>query len=196
MEIHKDICLVSDCEHEHEHEHDGCVICSVNPRGCVIVKRDIQWMMDESLIQVNESRDWGNEVNVIVPVFKTPERVIIQFDSSNNNNVNRSVLSLVIRLVGPIPYASDKIVSYKYNATMIENGQEVPLPAVNSVVRIADVVKVTRSGRVFGPVPPRIVEDVSMGKRYDVPTVNPVNAPTCQYGESSGLKINDDDEVL
>lgn len=37
LEIHKDICLVSECEHDHE----GCVICSVNPRGCVIVKRDI-----------------------------------------------------------------------------------------------------------------------------------------------------------
>ena len=35
--MHKDICLVSDCEHD----HDGCAICSVNPRGCMIVKRDI-----------------------------------------------------------------------------------------------------------------------------------------------------------
>ncbi|KAI5422100.1 hypothetical protein KIW84_045520 [Lathyrus oleraceus] len=35
--IHRDICLVSDCEHD----HDGCVKCSEDPRGCVIVKRDI-----------------------------------------------------------------------------------------------------------------------------------------------------------
>ena len=27
VEIHRDLCLVSDCEHD----HDGCVICSVNP---------------------------------------------------------------------------------------------------------------------------------------------------------------------
>ena len=42
--IHKDICLVSECEHD----LDGCVICSVNPRGCVIVKRDIKrlWRID------------------------------------------------------------------------------------------------------------------------------------------------------
>ncbi|KAI5412428.1 hypothetical protein KIW84_057196 [Lathyrus oleraceus] len=43
VQMHKDICLVSDCEHD----HDGCVIFSVNPRGCDVVKRDIQRLMDE-----------------------------------------------------------------------------------------------------------------------------------------------------
>ncbi|KAI5390796.1 hypothetical protein KIW84_075907 [Lathyrus oleraceus] len=36
--MHKDICMVSDCEHD----YDSCAICSVNPRGCKVVKRDIQ----------------------------------------------------------------------------------------------------------------------------------------------------------
>lgn len=80
---------------------------------------------------------------------------------------------------------------------MIENGQEVPLPATNSVVSIANVVKVTRGGRVFRPVSPKVVEDVMVGKKADVPMVNPDNAPICQSGESSGLKVKeDDDEVL
>ena len=35
-----------------------------------------------------------------------------------------------------------------------------------------------------------------MGKKPDAPAVDLVNAPTCQSGESSGLKVNDDDEVL
>ena len=46
--MHKDICLVSDWEHD----HDGCAICSVNPQGCVVVKRDIQRLMDEGMIQI------------------------------------------------------------------------------------------------------------------------------------------------
>ena len=46
VQMHKDICLVSDCEHD----HDGCDICSVKTRGCVIVKRDIQHLMDEGMI--------------------------------------------------------------------------------------------------------------------------------------------------
>ena len=44
---------------------------------------------------------------------------------------------------------------------MVENGQEVSLPTTNSVMNIADVTKVTRSGRVFGPVLPKDVKDVS-----------------------------------
>ncbi|KAI5430266.1 hypothetical protein KIW84_034736, partial [Lathyrus oleraceus] len=116
---------------------------------------------------------------------KTFERVVIQFDSNNNKNVNKSVSLLVIRLVGLVPYSSDKVVPYKYNATMIENGQDVPLPAASSVVSISNVVKVTHSGRVFGHVPPRIVL-----------TFDLVSAPTCQSGESNRLKANDNDEVL
>ncbi|XP_050918557.1 uncharacterized protein LOC127135986 [Lathyrus oleraceus] len=166
----------------------------VNPRGCVIAKRDIQKLIDEGVIQSQQSRHMDNDVNVIVPVFKAPERVVIQYDNSKNDN--RSILSLVIRLVGPVLYSSAKVIPYKYNATMIENGQEVPLPTSNSVVSIAYVIKVTHSGRVFGLVSPKVTEDVS--KKANVPSVDLVNAPGCQSGESSGLKVkdNDNDEVF
>ncbi|KAI5442154.1 hypothetical protein KIW84_011281 [Lathyrus oleraceus] len=190
--MHKDICLFSDCEHD----HDGCVICSVNLRGCVIVKRDIQRLMDEGLIQIFQSRHLGNDVNVIVLVFKTPEWVAIQFDSSNNSHVNRSVSPLEIRLTGHVPYSSDKDVSYQYNATMVENVQEVPLPDADSVVNIAGIAKVTRNGRVFNPVFPKAVEGVSVGKKAEILVVDLVSAPMSQSGESSKLKTNDDDKVL
>lgn len=70
--IHRDICLVNDCEHN----HDGCVICNVNPHKCVIVKRDIKRLMDEGIIQICQSREI-DDMNVIVLVFKTPEWVVI-----------------------------------------------------------------------------------------------------------------------
>ncbi|KAI5440505.1 hypothetical protein KIW84_010111 [Lathyrus oleraceus] len=142
---------------------DGCP--GMNPHGCVVVKRDIQKLMDENVIQIQQSGDIGDDVNVIVPMFKTPERVVIQFDSINNNNVNTSVSPLVIRLVIPIPYASDKAMPYQYNATMIENDQEVPLPVADSMVNIADIAKVTRSGLVFSSVFPKVVDDVSLSKK-------------------------------
>ena len=157
----------------------------------MILKRDIQRLRDEGMIQILQFRHLGDDVNVIVHIFKTPERVVIQFDNSSSNNVNRSVSLLVIWLAGPIPYASDRVVPYQYNATMLENGQEVPLPTINSVVSIADVTKVTRSGRVFGPMFPKDVEDVR--KKVDVPVANPASAPKCQSGESNSLKPNDDD---
>ncbi|KAI5409419.1 hypothetical protein KIW84_055017 [Lathyrus oleraceus] len=165
VQMHKDICLVSDCEHD----HDGCVVCSIN------------------------SRD--DDVNVIVPNFKHLERLVIQYDSSNSNNVsNKPVSSLVIRLAGPVPYSSDKALSYQYNATMIEGGQEVPLPTASSVVSIIDVTKVTRSGRVFGSVFPKDKKESVVGKKVEVPVVYLIGASKGKYGESSDLKANGDDE--
>ena len=71
-------------------------------------------LMDENIIQVQLSRYMGDDVKVIVPIFKTPERVVNQFDSSNTNNFNKSVSPLVIRLTRPVAYASDKVVPYQY----------------------------------------------------------------------------------
>ncbi|KAI5384917.1 hypothetical protein KIW84_071778 [Lathyrus oleraceus] len=144
-------------------------ICSMNLRGCVIIKRDIQKLMDEGVIQLQQSRDMGDDVNIIY--------------------------TSVIWLAGSVPYSSDKVLPYQYNATMIEKGQEVPLPVPDSVVNIADVVEVTRSGRVFIPGFPKIVKDVSVGKKAKIPAVNPISTLTCQSGESSKLKTNDDDEA-
>ncbi|XP_050916130.1 uncharacterized protein LOC127131242 [Lathyrus oleraceus] len=79
---------------------------------------------------------------------------------------------------------------------MLKNGQEVPLSTTSSIVSIVDVTKVTRSGRVSGPVFPKSVEDVSVSKKVDVPVVGPVSTPRRHSGESSGLKLNDNDEGL
>ncbi|MCI55139.1 hypothetical protein A2U01_0076389, partial [Trifolium medium] len=47
-----------------------------------------------------------------------------------------------------MPYTSNRAVPYKYNATMIENGREVPIPPLPTVVNIAEESRVMRSGRV------------------------------------------------
>lgn len=79
---------------------------------------------------------------------------------------------------------------------MLENGPEVPLPTTSSVVSIVDVTKVTRNSRVCGSVFPTNLADCSVGKKVEVPARDPVSAPKCQSGESSGLNPNDDDGVL
>ncbi|KAI5436767.1 hypothetical protein KIW84_023039 [Lathyrus oleraceus] len=109
----------------------------------------------------------NDDVNVIVPIFKQPEKLVIQYNSSNNNS-QRLVSPLVIRLAGPVPYSSYKVVPYQYNATMMKDGQEVPLPTTSSVVSIADVTKVTRSGRVFGSVFPKDKEESVKSKNVEM----------------------------
>ncbi|XP_050889100.1 uncharacterized protein LOC127094288 [Lathyrus oleraceus] len=121
-----------------------------------------------------------NEVNVIVPHFNDSEPIQITYDSRNT-----SVTPLVINLPGPVPYQFDKVVPYKYNATMIENGNDVPLP---SIVNFVGVSRVTRSGRIFA----KRTEDVAAGKQTHV------EIPFEPVGQSDNMnpKSDDDDEVL
>lgn len=93
--------------------------------------------------------------------------------------------------MGPTPYESDKVVSYKYNATMVENGKEVPIPSPSLVVNIADVSGVTQNGRIFSIVAPKRTEDVVIEKSTQEKT------PIMQGSQSSNVNQNDDqDEVL
>lgn len=105
------------------------------PRGCVFVKRDLQDMLDQNLIQVTRDRNEDeHEVNIIVPHFNLPEPIVIAYDGQ------KTVVSLlVIFLAGLMPYESDKVVPYKYNPTMVEDGKDVHIPAFPSVVNIVDV---------------------------------------------------------
>lgn len=47
---------------------------------------------------------------------------------------------------------------------MLKDGKEVPIPSLSSILNIANVSGVTRSGRVFVYVPPKRIEDASVGK--------------------------------
>lgn len=53
VELHKTLCLIGECEHD----HDGCIICSANPLGCIIVKRDVHRLEDEGMIHIRQARD-------------------------------------------------------------------------------------------------------------------------------------------
>lgn len=101
-------------------------------------------MLDLGLIHVTRPRNREDEVNVVVPHFHTPEPCEISYD-----NQNSSAMSLVICLPGPMSYAYDKAIPYKYNAIMLDDGKEVLIPSLSSVVNIADVSGVIRSGQVY-----------------------------------------------
>ena len=62
-------------------------------------------------------------VNVIVPSFDAPAYLKVEYHSKP------VVTPLVISLPGPIPYKSDKVVPYKYNATTLEDGGGSSHPA-------------------------------------------------------------------
>lgn len=135
------------------HDYTTCEVCSINPRACSLVRQDIQGLLEAWTITFVHPRNLENNVNVIIPQFNVPEPLEITFNSRNS-----AKSPLVIYLPGPTPYQYDKVVPYKYQATIIKDGKEVPLSSMPSVVNIAYVSGVTRSGRVFTTVPPRNVE--------------------------------------
>jgi hypothetical protein len=119
------------------HDHASCSECLQNPMGCCIVQGDIQSLMDNKHLV-------ASDVCVIVPVFHDfPTKSAPQ---------TRKVEPLVIRLLGPVSYASTKAIPYKYDATMIENGVEVPLVSLAAVSNIAEETTTLRSGRVRPPL--------------------------------------------
>jgi hypothetical protein len=77
-----------------------------------------------------------------------------------------------------VSYSSDKAVPYRYNVVALEDGKEVPLPST-SVVNIADVSGLTRSGRIFS-APPKPQADTRRADVVDYvgrPVGNAVIAP-------------------
>ena len=100
-----------------------------------------------------------------------------------------AVTPLVISLPGPVPYKSDKVVPYKYNATILEDGVEVPIQPMPDVGNITDNSRVTRSGRVFAPV---IRRDVVAGKK-----IAENDEPKKITGETSGATLEKEvDDIL
>lgn len=98
-------------------------------------------------------------------------------------NSQRFVISpFVIHLTGPTPYEYEKVVPYKYNATMIEDGKEVHIPSFSSVMNIVDISGVTRSGQVFVSKDPKRIEDTLVGKQTQV------ESPIMQSVKSSRMK--------
>ncbi|KAI5433860.1 hypothetical protein KIW84_020918 [Lathyrus oleraceus] len=85
----------------------SCRVCTVNERGCRQVRKGIQEMLDQGVIEILQNRD-EDEVNVISLIFRIPEPVIVKYDGSKQ----KVSPSLIIKPAGPVPYSSNKVVQY------------------------------------------------------------------------------------
>jgi len=125
-----------------KHDHKTCGVFPINPWGCQKVKDDIQGLLNRrELVVERKCED--------VCVITSEEPLEIFFDS------REAAAPLVICLPGPIPYVSEKAIPYKYNATMMEGGREVPVPPLPSMGNIAEDSRVLRNGHVIPAVFPK-----------------------------------------
>ncbi|GAU38952.1 hypothetical protein TSUD_363910 [Trifolium subterraneum] len=123
------------------HEHATCGVCSKNPRGCTQIQNDIQGLLDKGELVVTRKSE---DICVIVPEFNISDRLEMIYNSGES-----VVTPLVIHLPGPVPYTSLKAIPYRYNATMLQDGVETPIPSSISVDNIADGSRILRSERVL-----------------------------------------------
>ncbi|GAU48965.1 hypothetical protein TSUD_188120 [Trifolium subterraneum] len=123
------------------HDHATCEECLKNPQGCSQVQEDIQRLMDKGELVVTKKSE---DVCVIVPEFNVSDRLEMIYNSGEP-----TVTPLVICLPGPMPYMSLRVVPYRYDATMLQDGVKTPIPSLISVDNIADNSKILRSGRIL-----------------------------------------------
>ena len=123
-------------------------MCLLSPWGCQKVKDDIQGLLNQGELVVERR---CSDVCVLTPEFDISEPLQIMFDS------RKTGASLVIYLPGPMPYVFEKAIPYKHNATMMEDGREVPIPPLPSVGNIVEDSRVLRNGRVIPAVFPNKV---------------------------------------
>ncbi|GAU39246.1 hypothetical protein TSUD_396930 [Trifolium subterraneum] len=158
------------------HDHAACEVCLKKSQGCSRVQEDIQRLMDKGeLIVTRKSED----VCVIIPEFNVSDRLEMIYNSGEP-----TVTPLVICLPGPMPYTSLRAVPYRYDATMLQDGVETPIPSLISVDNIADNSKILRSGRIL----PGTVQ----GKTNN--SVEKTQIP--DFGRTGERVYEDSDEVL
>ena len=160
-------------------DHTACKVCSTDLRGCQKVKDDIQRLLNQGELVVEKKCD-------DVCAATSEEPVEIFFDSRKSVDA-----PLVICLPGPIPYTSEKAIPYKYNATIIEDGREVPIPPLPYVVNITKDSRVLRNARVI----PALFQ-----KKAGAPVIEQIQAKdsntTKDAGQTSRTNTNADFEEL
>ena len=62
VQLHATFCYM---DGQQRHSYGSCRICCRDSRGCSIVRRGIQRLLDEFIIQVTRIRDDYNGVNMI-----------------------------------------------------------------------------------------------------------------------------------
>ncbi|XP_050877217.1 uncharacterized protein LOC127080975 [Lathyrus oleraceus] len=113
--------------------HDNCEECATHPRGCQMVRDNIQNLMNKGVLQISSVAK-NKDVLVIEPCFNLPEPVEIPYYNGGVVSENSKLSPIEICMPTPFPYESTKVVPWKYEITA---GQGMS--------------RMTRSGRIYTP---------------------------------------------
>ncbi|XP_050909226.1 uncharacterized protein LOC127123003 [Lathyrus oleraceus] len=135
--------------------HDSCEDCAIQPKGCKVVRNDIQNLMNQGVLQISGPA-MNEEVSVIEPVFNIPEPLEVIYH--RRDDVHPS--PVVVRMPTPFPFESTKAVPWKYGITVVDGKDGEPEVAESKksvenvdadITNIAGTSRMTRSGRIYTP---------------------------------------------
>ncbi|XP_050888930.1 uncharacterized protein LOC127094104 [Lathyrus oleraceus] len=137
-------------------DHDNCEECATHPRGCQVVRDNIQDLMDKGVLQISSAVK-NEDVLVIEPCFNLPEPVEIPYYSRRVAPEDSHPSPVEICMPAPFPYESTKVVPWKYEITAVDkvvegsSDAEVIEAVSEDVTNIAGMSRMTRSGRIYTP---------------------------------------------
>jgi hypothetical protein len=130
-----------------EEMHSNCEICSTNLNACEKMKKCLQNMMDQGLVQIGYSWVDTNiatlESQLSMPIEITYQRRELQIPV-------QSMDPIVFHVPKPFPFESTNKVPWNYQPVPYVGGKPLTSTKPN-VTNIVGVSGVTRSGRVFSP---------------------------------------------
>ncbi|XP_050909048.1 uncharacterized protein LOC127122809 [Lathyrus oleraceus] len=136
--------------------HENCEECATYPKGCQVVRDNIQDFMDKGVLQTSSVAK-NEDVLVIEPCFNFPEPVEIPYYSGGVVPVNSKSSPVEIFMPTPFPYESTKDVPWKYEITVmdmdVEGNADVEVTEAMSedVTNIAGMSRMTCSGQIYTP---------------------------------------------
>ncbi|XP_050890237.1 uncharacterized protein LOC127095610, partial [Lathyrus oleraceus] len=136
--------------------HDSCEECAIQPKGCKVVRNDIQSLMNQGVLQISGPAI-NEEISVIEPVFNIPEPFEVTYH--RRDVVHPS--PVVVCMPTPFPFESTKAVPWKYGITVVDGVVDGKPEATESkkgvenvdadITNIAGTSRMTRSGRIYTP---------------------------------------------
>jgi hypothetical protein len=100
--------------------HDNCEECALSPKGCQVVKEQVQELMNQGILQISRARKI-EDVLVVEPHFENNKEVLkpveVLYQKRDAQPLINQKHPVVVFVPSPFPYKSSKAVPWNYDAT-------------------------------------------------------------------------------
>ncbi|XP_050919814.1 uncharacterized protein LOC127137391 [Lathyrus oleraceus] len=135
-----------------------CEHCLTDPPQCEILKAFIQTLVNQGILLIDLPSTIKDVSTLEIPYDEVPP-LQIPYNLSQLTLSTNPIAPMVITVPTSFPYDDTKEVPWVYDTSVYIHGQKMQEETMKSndpIVSIVGTGEVTRSGRIFAPVPPSI----------------------------------------